>query len=374
MFKNYLIFILIIFSVSSCQTVNYEKYSLLSLKDKNFSPPSKSKYIKGISNEQWSVIKKIGDPLNCKKRIDKINNLKGGNIITTEDFDVNQNIIQQSLYENDITILSEGIYQIFDTLQVPSDKYLIGNGNVILNANLVRVGIINRGNISNLTIENAITYGVTLKDYSTTYNIIVTGTGINHPENSQGNGIHSSGPGSHDNCVVSVEASFGYNEQGSSQVTKKGGNADGFTVKYGAHNITLIDVHAHHNSDDGYDFWKGGAEKPVTKYQPTIRIFYSSANHNGKNPYTPNGDGNGFKFGSWDQYQKNKGKDKGDRLIYGSVACYNRERGFDRNRTSMKIITDKLHATGNSKNYKDVSNKNSKTLDKFVLKCDMFPK
>ena len=114
--------------------------------------------------------------------------------------------------------------------------------------------------------------------------------------------------------------------------------------------------------------------KPVTKYQPTIRIFYSSANHNGKNPYTPNGDGNGFKFGSWDQYQKNKGKDKGDRLIYGSVACYNRERGFDRNKTSMKIITDKLHATGNSKNYKDVSNKNSKTLDKFVLKCDMFPK
>ena len=114
--------------------------------------------------------------LNCKNRIDKILDLKGGNIITTEDFDVNQNIIQQSLYENDITILSEGIYQIFDTLQVPSDKYLIGNGNVILNANLVRVGIINRGNISNLTIENAITYGVTLKDYSTTYNIIVTGT------------------------------------------------------------------------------------------------------------------------------------------------------------------------------------------------------
>ena len=93
MFKNYLIFILIIFSVSSCQTVNYEKYSFLSLKDKNFSPPSKSKYIKGISNEQWSVIKKIGDPLNCKKRIDKINNLKGGNIITTEDFDVNLQLL-----------------------------------------------------------------------------------------------------------------------------------------------------------------------------------------------------------------------------------------------------------------------------------------
>ena len=167
--------------------------------------------------------------------------------------------------------MSEGIYQIFDTLEVPSDKYLIGNGNVVLNANLVRLGIINRGNIINLIIENAIKYRVTLQNYSTTYNILVTGTSINHPENSQGNGVDSSGLGSHDNCVISVEASFGYNEQGSSQSTKKGGNADNLTVKYGAH----------HNSDDGYDFWKGGAEKSITKYQPTIKIFYSSANHNG---------------------------------------------------------------------------------------------
>ena len=40
----------------------------------------------------------------------------------------------------------------------------------------------------------------------------------------------------------------------------------------------------------------------------------------------------------------------------------------------MKIITEKLHATGNNKNYKDVSNINSKILDRFALKCDMFPK
>ena len=40
----------------------------------------------------------------------------------------------------------------------------------------------------------------------------------------------------------------------------------------------------------------------------------------------------------------------------------------------MKIIADKLLATGNSKNYKEVSNINSKILDKFALNCDMFPK
>jgi hypothetical protein len=373
MFKKYLIFILIIFSVSSCQTVSYEKYSFLSLKDKNFSPPSKSKYIRGVSKEQWTIINKIGDPLNCEERIKKINKIKKGHIITAQAFSKDPYLITQSLFKNKVTILTEGIYNPIYPIRVPENKYLIGEGEVIINANVI-TAIYNSGNIKNLTIQNAKRYGVYLKNFSTTYNVLVTGTGINHPLNSQGNGVHSSGPGSHGNCVVSVETSFGYNEQGSSQSTVKGGNADGFTVKYGAHDITLIDTHAHHNSDDGYDFWKGGAEKPVTKYQPTIRIFYSSANHNGKNPYTPNGDGNGFKFGSWDQYQKNKGKDKGDRLIYGSVACYNREKGFDRNRTSMKIIAEKIHATGNNKNYKDVSNINSKILDKFALKCNMFSK
>ena len=34
-----------------------------------------SDYIKGVSKEQWSVIKKIGDPLNCEERVAKIDNL-----------------------------------------------------------------------------------------------------------------------------------------------------------------------------------------------------------------------------------------------------------------------------------------------------------
>ena len=255
MFKKYLIFILIIFSVSSCQTVSYEKYSFLSLKDKNFSPPSKSKYIRGVSKEQWTIINKIGDPLNCEERIKKINKIETGNIITPEAFSKDSYLIIQSLNKNKVTILTEGTYNLIYPIQVPQNKYLIGEGDVIINANFLQTGIYNSGNIKNLTIQNAKKYGVYLRNFSTTYNVLVTGTGINHPLNSQGNGVHSNGPTSHSNCLVSVEASFGYNEQGSSAVTIKGGNADGFTVKYGAHDITLIDTHAHHNSDDGYDFW-----------------------------------------------------------------------------------------------------------------------
>jgi hypothetical protein len=141
-------------------------------------------------------------------------------------------------------------------------------------------------------------------------------TGIGHPKNSKGNGVRSRGKSSHSNCVVSVESAFGYNEVGNSSVTKKGGNADGFIVNHHAHNITFIDVHAHNNSDDGFDFWKGGLKNEKDPNEPTIRIFYSSANQNGKNPFTLNKDGMGFKFGSWDQYEKYSGKDEGMSEIY----------------------------------------------------------
>ena len=132
-------------------------------------------------------------------------------------------------------------------------------------------------------------------------------------------------------------------------------------------------MHAHHNSDDGFDFWKAGHGAPIENDDISIRVFYSSANLNGKNPLTTskNGDGNGFKFGSKDKYQRPK-KDKGARLIYGSVACNNLVRGFDRNGTRTKIIAENLEARSNPKyNFKDVRRKNSK--DEFKLKCSYFP-
>ena len=82
----------------------------------------------------------------------------------------------------------------------------------------------------------------------------------------------------------------------------------------------------------------------------------------------PNGDGNGFKFGFSDRYSKSRGKDKGTRLIYGSAACYNRENGFDRNSTSVKIVSKNLHALKNRTNYREVENIRNRD-DRDIVKC-----
>ena len=348
-----------------------------------------SDYIKGVSKEQWSIIKKIGDPLNCEERVAKLDNLVfpkitttangyiigGDYLITAEKFNKQKAILKRSLKMNKITVLDAGEYNIDETIKVRNGAILVGKEGVIINSSKVdNAFIINSGSIKNLTIYNAQQVGVMVEKEATVYNVVIKNTGVDSPNNSNGSGVSSNGLNSHSNCIVSVEAFNGYNEIGQSKVTTKGGNADGFAVKFGAHDITFIDTHGHHNSDDGYDFWKGGDEAPIKTKDRTIRIFYSSANLNGKNPLTPNGDGNGFKFGSSDRFKYDPPKsDKGARLIYGSVACYNTENGFDRNGTPMKVIGMNLSAKGNGrKAYNNVSNKRSS--DKFKLKCKMFPR
>ena len=198
-------------------------------------------------------------------------------------------------------------------------------------------------------------------------------TGIGFTSNSRGFGVEMKSTNSKNNCIVSVEVSNGYNEAGNS-CCKKGGNADGFRVTYGAHNVTFVDAHSHHNSDDGFDFWKGGNAADIAFDETSYRIFYSSSNLNGKNPFTKNGDGNGYKLGSTGQDAK-KRKDAGSKLIYGSVACYNASNGFDRNGTRTKIIASRIQASGNRhKNYQRVSNNLRTDKDPNVLKCDMFPR
>lgn len=317
------------------------------------------------------MISKIGDPLDCRTRIEKISQLEPGKILTHSEFLDEPWLLNQSVMSNKVVTLESGEYQIKETIRVPNGHTIIGQENTIIDASRVAVGILNYGNVTNLTVFQAKKIGIQVMSDSNVFQVVVKNTGIGAPSNSKGDGIHSYGLKSKGNCVVSVESSHGYNEIGSSNVTKHGGNADGFTVKFGAHDITFVDTHAHHNSDDGYDFWKGGAGAKIEPNNPTIRIFYSSANHNGKNPLTPNGDGNGFKFGSWDEYQKSKGKDLGQRLIYGSAACWNREKGFDRNRTSTKIIAKNLNASGNKLGYKDVSNFN-RQKDPNNVTCDLF--
>lgn len=332
--------------------------------------PFNSEYIKGVTNKQWEIISKIGDPLDCKKRIERIENSLPDIIISPEEFENNPKIINDSLKENFVVKLKSGKYMLDNLIIVPKGKILLGEDYTEIISSNVYVTIANMGSISNLKISNPKSNGVMLASNSDTHMVIVEKAGIDSKDNSSGNGISSRGKSSHDNCVVSVEASFGYNEKGNSKVTEKGGNADGFAVKQGAYNITLIDTHAHHNSDDGFDFWKGGWNAEIKNDSPTIRVFYSSANHNGKNPYTQNGDGNGFKLGSSNEYQYPK-EDKGARLIYGSVACFNKDIGFTRNKSPSLIFAYNLESKGNKKDYLKIG-KIRNNDDDFILRCKMF--
>jgi hypothetical protein len=337
-------------------------------------PLPKGVTYRGVNEEQWKKIKEIGDPLNCGKRVfdfQKINNFK---IIGPLDCENDINCINNALRAHKSVKLKQGKYQIYDSIYLNSNT-LIGEGNVMIDASNVSKGVIitNPSTLANLRIDHAQDIGVDIyaRD-SLIYRIVASNTGVKSFMTSKGHGFSVVGSGNkdYDNyslCIVSAESFNGYNTDGSSKIVRKGGNADGFQVKYGASDITFIDTHAHHNSDDGFDFWKGG----IKSENPAFRIFYSSSNYNGRHPTKPNGDGNGFKFGSSNNYQKLRGKDEGDRLIYGSVACKNKNRGFDRNKSPTKIISLGNEAKGNKENYKDVRNKKVKD-DLNVLKCKMF--
>ena len=348
-------------------------------KDYSFSetPIESSEYIKGVNAEQWKTIGEIGDSANCGRKVEEITNIANANTISEKLHKKDTEAIYESVKRNEFTVLTSGTYELHRTLSIGNGHKLIGQGEIILLASNVDIGIkLYSGSISGLKIMNAGNEGVVLGENSLVHNTVVGNTGV-EPNilNSNGAGISSNGSDSANNCVVSVEVFNSYNDVssgGEGSSTWAGGNADGLAVKYGAHNITFIDAHAHHNSDDGYDFWKGGDEVPIENNDVTIRIFYSTANHNGKNPLTSNGDGNGFKLGSRDKYQPPK-KDKGARLIYGSAACYNKANGFDRNGTIMTIVARNLDAQSNGQNaYVDVENVNN-SPDKHKLKCLMFP-
>ena len=335
-----------------------------------------SQYIKGVNQQQEAKINEIGDPLKCISKMKSINSINDGNLITVNDYNKSPSILQRSLNTNRVTILDEGIYQLKSELSLYNGNILIGRGNVLLEASKISTAIrLKKGTISSLKIHKAQKTGIDLiGSDSSIFNVIISNTGIDSPTNTNGSGVNAYGIASHSNCLVSVEVYNGYNatsNDGKGSSTEKGGNADGFALKYGVHNTTLIDTHGHHNSDDGFDFWKAGNESPIDDDEITLRVFYSSANLNGKNPLSDNGDGNGFKFGSKDKYQQPK-KDKGARLIHGSVACRNLARGFDRNGTKMKIVGTNLQAKYNPKSdYQEVSTKSLKDDNK--LKCSMFP-
>ena len=332
-----------------------------------------SRYIKGVNESQWKTISAIGDPQGCRARIKNLEKIQGSTVTALE-FSRNPSIIKNKLKLNKTVLLSDGIFKLNELIKLNGNN-LVGSENTILDATGLDYAIYAKSSvIKNLRIKNAGKVGVTIYNDVTAHNIIVENTGVGVTKNSRGHGFSILDKTSVNNCLVSVESFNGFNDDGSGTNTRNGGNADGFQIKYGANAVTLIDAHGHHNSDDGFDFWKSGYESRSKVDDVIIRVYYSSANLNGKNPLTPNGDGNGFKMGSSDKYQAPK-KDEGARLIYGSAACYNLSNGFDRNSTRMKIYHSKLSASGNGKeNYRDLNQYFSSDKDPYRLKCNMFPR
>ena len=109
-----------------------------------------------------------------------------------------------------------------------------------------------------------------------------------------------------------------------------GGNADGYALKFGANNNTLIDSHAYRNSDDGIDFWDGGAGF----------VYFSSAFDAGKTTGKQGKDGNGIKLGIGNVRHN----------FYKTKAYNNLTNGFDINGNSVQPLLIQSEAFGNGGN------------------------
>ena len=338
---------------------------------------------KGVNEEQWNTIRKIGDPLDCQKKLYDFQKIQDYQVIGPEDCKDNKYCIQSALSKSKHVKLKAGIYNIVTPISI-KNKVLVGdiNGKTLIDAKLINTKesiILKSGIISNIQLENAFDNGIYISNNSSgslLYRVKVGNSGANNENSRAGKGVDIWGYNNHSHCLISVELYNGYNQTSSNlrkSIREKGGNADGLSIKDGPSNITLIDVHSHHNSDDGYDFWNSGNKKlwksfGKTKKDPIIRVFYSSALFNGKHPFKGNGDGQGFKLGG--NYDL-KARDHGARLIYGSASCFNKHRGFDKNVSRAKMILLGNDAKKNKQNYKSVKNKKISDDDN-LIKCSMF--
>ena len=89
----------------------FTSYSFAENFPKNESLPEKAMY-RGINEEQWKTIKKIGDPLDCQQRLYNFQQIKDYKVIGPEDCKENKNCIQSALSKNKHVKLKAGIYNI----------------------------------------------------------------------------------------------------------------------------------------------------------------------------------------------------------------------------------------------------------------------
>lgn len=354
------------------------KNDVLEFMPKNEKLPEEVAY-RGVSSEQWKIIEKLGDPLNCRKRVFELQNQKIENFkeVTTSDCKEDKDCINSALKKYPKVILRGGIYNLEKAI-ISINRVLIGHPDelVIINAQKVQKGVwMSRSVLGYLNILNAMNVGVRLVDDNLVYRVVVGNTGVYNKKSTRGIGVEQKKSG---DCIVSVESYGGFNHDicpGCDPV--KGGSADGFDAKHAATNATFIDVHGHHNSDHGIDFWNGG-EFVDNDTPPVLRVFYSSAVKNGFNPHYKGGNGTGWKLDGEPQQVLEKNRHKG-RLVYGSASCFNREKGFEKpGRTRLTFIANSsLNKKGDKegKPSREISISvwgNAKTDDPFIIKCSYF--
>lgn len=326
----------------------------------------------GVTAKQWDIIKKLDKDNDCQQRIEAIDalDLTTAFRLTPAAYQADPNSLQNALRAHQVVVLAEGVYQIEGFgMRIANATTLIGEGNVVLDMTKVKkigssthaaLEVSGKSAIKGITVFNAPDAGIRMKYGATAYQVIAQDSGRNDANvSTEGAGFYLKGREAVSLCVVSAVSAGSYNLIGSNSKTERGGNADGFKVSFGAHDVSIIDGHAFKNSDDGYDFWAAG--DPSKKTETAVKVFYSSASYNG----VDNGDGEGFKMGG------SSGKDFGARLVYGSAACKNNHYGFTKNKTPTKLIVKNLKASGNKKKgFNQVSNFNKASWnDPDVILC-----
>ena len=350
------------------------------------NPPVPAEVVyKGVNEEQWKTIDKIGDPLNCRKQVYNFQKLNRNKFFEINENDCinNKDCINEALTKYDQIFLRQGTYRIGVEGIRLKNKILSGYPGeiIIINAQDSPTGVtMNNSILSNLIIQNSGNIGIRIIQNNLIYRIVVGNTGVYSRSSTRGIGFEQDGRyDANGNCVVSAEAYNGFNHASGSGQQCKGCSADGFDVKHNASNATFIDAHGHHNSDHGFDFYaggdfyspKGGGEKSI---RPVIRVFYSSANKQ-RNFLRSGGDNGGWKLdGEGQQYDK---VFELSRLIYGSVACSNPKTGFTKpGKTKLIFMGNQSrgnkHNAKSGKRHKKTTLKrmgNKKVDDPYILTC-----
>ena len=343
---------------------------------------------RGVTADQWKIIEKIGDPLNCKKKVFDLQKIEKNKFYElSTDICKNERCIKNALKTNDYILLREGTYSLHWGLDLKG-KILIGadNEQVILDASNADIGISLKNSVlSNVIIQNSKDVGISLHNDNLIYRVVVGNSGVFSDNSSKGIGIEQDGTWGNvkNNCLVSTESYNGFNNLFGFGQKCVGCSADGYDAKHSATNITFIDSHGHHNGDHGFDFFMSGRASKVP-LQPVIRVFYSSGTYSGKNPYRQGGDGGGWKLdGDEDQFYLSEDRSI-PKLVYGSVSCFNKDHGFSKpGNTRLNFINNSIDEKNSKRgnyilsgyNYKNYNINfwgNAQTDDPYVLKCEDF--